>query len=340
MAVGFPTKSNWSAGDVLTASGMDDLAGTVNLLQNSNYPIAAGKNALINGGFDIWQRGTSSTTSSAGYQTADRWYCYGSAGITWAQESTTVPTGARYSFKISTTTTQQPVMTQVIETANAIGYAGKTVTFSIQAQASTSTGMTLEVNYSTGVDTAASGSFTAITASSGGSGTAASGSFTAISGVYAIPSTAKTIQVRIYPSANIVNGTSIYVGTTQLELGSVATTFSRAGGTIQGELGSCQRYYYTPTGGIGLVANYYFTTNVYAYINLPVSMRATPTITVTTGTGATVFSNGVSRAATAMASDTPTISGVGLAITTSAATAGNVATAVINNGAVSWSAEL
>jgi hypothetical protein len=32
MATGFPTKSNWSAGDVLTAAQMDDLAGTVNLL--------------------------------------------------------------------------------------------------------------------------------------------------------------------------------------------------------------------------------------------------------------------------------------------------------------------
>jgi len=32
MATGFPTKANWAAGDVLTAAQMDDLAGTVNLL--------------------------------------------------------------------------------------------------------------------------------------------------------------------------------------------------------------------------------------------------------------------------------------------------------------------
>jgi len=30
MAAGFPTKANWSAGDVLTAAQMDDLAGTLN----------------------------------------------------------------------------------------------------------------------------------------------------------------------------------------------------------------------------------------------------------------------------------------------------------------------
>jgi len=36
MAVGFPTKANWAAGDVLTASALDDLAGTVNLLSNAS----------------------------------------------------------------------------------------------------------------------------------------------------------------------------------------------------------------------------------------------------------------------------------------------------------------
>ena len=38
MATGFPTKANWAAGDVLTASALDDLAGTVNLLN----PVAKG----------------------------------------------------------------------------------------------------------------------------------------------------------------------------------------------------------------------------------------------------------------------------------------------------------
>ena len=33
MAVGFPAKTSWAAGDVLTSAGVDDLAGTLNLLQ-------------------------------------------------------------------------------------------------------------------------------------------------------------------------------------------------------------------------------------------------------------------------------------------------------------------
>ena len=49
MAVGFPTKANWAAGDVLTASAMDDLAGTVNLLSpsgvTSGYALTANGSA-------------------------------------------------------------------------------------------------------------------------------------------------------------------------------------------------------------------------------------------------------------------------------------------------------
>ena len=41
MATGFPTKANWAAGDVLTASQMDDLAGTFNLLQNTYTTVNA-----------------------------------------------------------------------------------------------------------------------------------------------------------------------------------------------------------------------------------------------------------------------------------------------------------
>jgi hypothetical protein len=49
MATGFPTKSNWAAGDVLTAAQMDDLAGTVNLLSpvgvTSGYVLSANGSA-------------------------------------------------------------------------------------------------------------------------------------------------------------------------------------------------------------------------------------------------------------------------------------------------------
>ena len=282
MATGFPTKANWSAGDLLTASQMDDLAGTVNVLQNSNYPVAAGKNALINGNFDIWQRGTSSSATS-GYLTADRWYCYSGGAITWSQETTTVPSGSRYCMKMLTAASVQPILYQAIETANAIIYAGQSVTLSTQIQASVSTGYTLDIQYSTSVDVGIAGSWTTITATSGGTGTAVSGSFTTVSGVYAIPSTAKSLMVRVYPTLPVASGVSLYVGKIQMELGTVVTNFARNGGTLQGEVAACRYYYRRTTGdatalyqqmtGTGYAAD---TANVTCPVIFDTPMRATP----------------------------------------------------------------
>jgi hypothetical protein len=66
----------------------------------------------------------------------------------------------------------------------------------------------------------------------------------------------------------------------QLELGSTATTFSRAGGTIQGELAVCQRYY-ARLGNGSLYSAYAMgngisTTQSAFVINYPVTLRTTP----------------------------------------------------------------
>ena len=67
----------------------------------------------------------------------------------------------------------------------------------------------------------------------------------------------------------------------QVEAGSVATPFTTATGTIQGELAACQRYYYRNTGGL-IYSQYgqgpaYNSTTGQAQIVLPVCMRVTPT---------------------------------------------------------------
>ena len=70
----------------------------------------------------------------------------------------------------------------------------------------------------------------------------------------------------------------------QFEIGSVATNFTRAGGTIQGELAACQRYYfrttatsqaYTAFTGTGIASS---TTGAFIPIVPPVTMRVFPTV--------------------------------------------------------------
>ena len=283
MAVGLPLKTTYANGDVFSASDINDTNGTINLI-GYGAPVVAGKNGVINGGMDVWQRGTSSAGNA---YICDRWYSALISGTgTFAQETTVVPSGSNYSQKFTASATAQPALYQAVETLNALRFANQTVTVSAKVAASTSVGFTLDVQYSTSTDNAVTGTWTSITATSGGTATATSTTFVAISGVYAVPSTAKSLRVRLFTTSTIANTVVVYFGQVQLEQGSAATTFSRANGTIQGELAACQRYYwqYSPSTTwitLGTYANSGFIVGV---VQHPVTMRTSPTLTSTTGT--------------------------------------------------------
>jgi hypothetical protein len=251
---------------------------------------AAGKNILINGGFDIWQRGTSS--ASTGYTTADRWYM-NAASTTFSQETTTVPTGVRYALKALTSGTTTVQFRQAVETLNAIQFAGKTVVLSGEYQASTTTTIQTKLFYSTSVDNSVTGSWTEITATTGGTVSAVNGSYTKSSSVFAVPSTTKSLMV-LFDTGSVASAVSLYYGKIQLELGSVATEFERAGGNIQSELAACQRYA-TPlfrASGIdcALVVSRNSTTGGEVNFILPVQMRGVPTAFLLSGSyGRCVF---------------------------------------------------
>ena len=239
--------------------------------------IAAGRNFFINGGQDVWQRGTS--FSGAQY-TSDRWFMTASSGTLAASRSTDVPTSPYFQYALSVTGTsaQNTQIYQRIESANSTLFAGQSVTLSIWAKNSSGTTKLSYVGtYPTAVDNFASstqdvtGDLTA---------TSWSGSWTK----YSVTFTANALATRGYTIILYRNGTetstTLFTGM-QLEVGSVATAFSRVGGTIQGELSACQRYYYRQGGDQLYVqmgtGSGYTATNVYFWVRPPVTMRVTPT---------------------------------------------------------------
>jgi hypothetical protein len=262
-------------------------------------PFVAGKNAIINGDFGIWQRGTSSltgaTSTTTGF-TSDRWQLYRGSFATnitasrVATSDTTNLANIRYAARVQRTagdtSTQFVRFLQTLETGTSVPFAGKTITFSVYVRvganfSATSNAFGLNVNYGTGTDQNFISGFTGDT--SLGTIKTASTTWQRISATVSIPATATQLAVYAGYSPTGTAGAADYFEITgvQLEAGNVATPFTTATGTVQGELAACQRYYYRSTPGItnGLFAtgSALTTTDARYAWKLPVTMRIIPT---------------------------------------------------------------
>jgi hypothetical protein len=236
---------------------------------------ALSPNVIINGAFDIWQRGTSFASER---YTADRWFATNLAG-TWARETSIVPSGSQNSMKFTASASGATYLFQAIETANAIQFAGQTVTLSAEVASNVSLTSNIVLQFTTAVDTTMGESWTTLSPVSGGVITTSSTSFSRVSGTFSVPSTAKSLRVYIV-TASMVSGNVVYYGEFQIEAGSVATPFRRNAPSIQAELAACQRYYirYTTAGGSSRIASGISTstTNAASFFPLPVTMRTSP----------------------------------------------------------------
>ena len=297
MAVGLPLKTTYANGDVYSASDVNDTNGTVNLFQTSTLSRSAGKNAVINGGFDIWQRGTSFAVSTGTY-TADRWQGYRAvAGSTITRQVTGDTTNlpniqycARVSRDSGNTSTAAINLGQSFETVNSIPMAGQTVTLSFYARrganySSASNALKVQLYAGTGTDQ------NVLTAGYTGS-TLGIDQTATLTTTWQRFSYSVTIGVT-YTELGVIfvntpvgtAGAADYFEVTgvQLELGSVATTFSRAGGTYQAELAACQRYYWRTSGqstGYSMVcpSGLVISTALFTGgVQHPVVMRVAPT---------------------------------------------------------------
>jgi hypothetical protein len=257
-----------------------DVADTQDNLGGAVAPVIAGKNRVINGAMDFWQRNTTfGPTSSTGIFTADRWYATLTANtFTLSQETSIVPLGFEYSLKATAGTGGSGMwFYQFIESQNCQDLAGKTVTLSAYCATSNSSTLDFIVYYNNTFNaTPFTSGWTAIT--SAVVPTTATMPTTPQSRQFALPSTVKSLFVQIRNSGNVAAGVTLCFTGVQLEAGNVATPFARAGGSIGGELALCQRYFYASSvsniwGGDTTNNGTYYTTIPYK-----VTMRATPTL--------------------------------------------------------------
>ena len=272
----------------LTADNVQDAIDEV----VTELPLHGFRNKIINGNFDIWQRGVSFTAT--GY-TADRWrLALGtSAAVTLTREAFALAglTGEpQYSLKLNRTTTGDTATTldQRIEGVRTL--ANKTVTVSFYAKASADFDLD-----------AAMVQFFGTTGSPSDDVSTSLGSFSLTTSwqrftkTVDIPSiTGKTLGDVIdnclilrYSMATAASTKSFELSQVQVEEGAVATPFEQR--PIGLELSLCQRYYYRISASasapwtifsVGFIPS---AAIIVCNVTFPVSMRIIPTL-VTTGT--------------------------------------------------------
>ena len=253
-----------------------------------NTFVSGRKNLLINGGFDVWQRGTTGTAQ--GYNSADRWYISrggGSPAVSITRETfatTETDIKSKYYLQwVQSTGGTTPYIAQRVEEIKPL--LGQEVTVSVWMKAASAVTIDLDVyiDYgdaqSTTLDENTSFSVTTswqkfqhtFTISSGGTVSANS-----------------NLEVRFSPPDS--NTITTYFAEAQLELGSTATDFEHR--SYGEELALCQRYFCksfristTPAndttednGGWGGLTAYSSATARNAPFTYPIRMRAVPTI--------------------------------------------------------------
>jgi hypothetical protein len=227
-------------------------------------------------------------------------------------DTTNLPTiqyCARVQRNSGQTGTGAMIFGQSLETSNSIRYVGQSVILSFYARkgadySATSSALSANIYTGTGTDQSR------VAASYTGDAQALTTSVTltttwqrfTVSGT--IGATATELAVIFISSMTGTASTNDYYEVTgvQLELGTTASTFQTATGTIQGELAACQRYYLRPqlTGAYAFYATGAARSTTVADFcyTLPVSMRVVPTAVdysnagiIANGVGATALTN-------------------------------------------------
>lgn len=271
-------------------------------------------NMLINGDFQVWQRGTSFTIAEAGY-TADRWRCSLPAG-TIVEKSTDVPEGSLsgQSVKITLLESSSGSLRQYFEIPRA-QLNGKTFTLSCWIKGPAGASASIDIaDLSTGA-------------------VALDGTWQKFIKTATLSSTSTySFFVSVMRNGNTLG--EYYVSDVKLECGSIATPFvPRLYGE---ELAACQRYLYLMPSQYGGSGSAYNSTIAYIQFLLPSDLRATPTLVNFTADMFRIRCNGVTLTPTAVDVYGKFGNSVSLQFTAEGLTAGHAAYCYITGGGASY----
>jgi hypothetical protein len=265
---------------------------------------ASGGNAIINGAFDIWQRGTSFNTNGA--FAADRWSTEFNGGAVATSRQVFSPNElpisgfgednfyARVATSGQSTSGHLTIFQQKIESVRTL--ANQTVTLSFYAKSNSGTpkiATEFEQIFGSG------GSPSSPVVTYAGQSTIST-TWTRYSVTVTLPSlSGKTIgtndddslRLRLWLSAGSdfnsrtgsigIQNNTIDIWGVQVEAGPTANAFRRNANSLEGELAACQRYYYrynaVTTGDYLGLGSGISGTAVLATIFLPVPLRAPAT---------------------------------------------------------------
>jgi phage tail protein X len=241
-------------------------------------------NAIINGAFDIWQRGTSFTQTVSEAYHADRYHSFIVQATDITRETFSPGTCPDPNFESEfyirlkpSANTSNTQLSQRIENVRTFEDSPVTVSFWTRSSIAGVISLRIRQGFGTGGSANVDTSISSIPITT---------DWTKITRTFQIPSlSGKTIGPNSFLTISIIHTSmaglqTLDVCNLQLEAGSTATAFRRNANSIQGELAACQRYYFRSTGTTQALyadATGYSSNQALARLQLPVTMRAVPT---------------------------------------------------------------
>ena len=314
--------------------------GNITVPSINSGPLAGFRNAIINGNFDIWQRGTSFTGSEYG---ADRWYqvrvgtTHTGTRQSFTLGQTAVPGEPKYFCRTVVTSVagaaNQSLLQQRIEDVRT--FAGQQVTVSFWAKVDATKNISVEFAQVFGSGGTPSALVPAIGTTKVSIGTSwqkvtVTATVPSISGKTLGTSNDSTLNLNLwFDAGSSFNSRTDTLGQqsgtfdiaqVQIEAGPVATPFERR--PIGTELELCLRYYQIVADSAAFGTSNTTTACLLKYV-FPVPMRASPTRTLSTGSTITIdfFGYGQSTSTTISLFSTEQYLGVNVSLLSPARTA-------------------